>query len=643
MLFVLAAAVIAAAAPAAPTTMQGMFDAASAAAENGHCTDAVRDFDIIAARPGVRRNPAVTATIAVRKGKCLVTLGRLDDAETALRDGLAGLPADGVYRNDLAVAHMALGRIAYLRFDYAGAKREFLAARDLLPPDERFEVLIDLVRATMFDDDDEALSDANAALALAAAPGTSPSLLADVRTLHARVLLNHGEPAKAYAELKQALAAEGGLTLKVNAAKIITRSDLALAALLTKDFDGAREYLAYTGAGHAETPFAHAASMQPPPCEEGLMPDDSAIVEFGINDDGSVGYATPVYVSRLGAPALAFARAVAGWSWRPEAAAKLGPLFRAVTRVELRCSTASASPGILDTLRSGVGRWLTSRGVAQFDTTGSDMAIVARARAAVAKAGPSDIAAIRPLMAIERSDVLAADVRRAAAVKARDIAVAERAPVPVRTYFEIRSIDDLARDDASARKRAALRALLADPTLAADAPSRSVLRLAITEQNYRTAAPPDAAALLTAVADDPDLPAGDPLRANARLRLASLQARAGNLDAARASYALSGVSAQQCALVDAKPALRSANVSDHEFPNEALRWGFEGWVELEFDVTADGHTDRQRAIIAYPPQVFRDAAIGTAKNFRYQQSFRPNGIAGCGGAQQVVNFKIARR
>ena len=126
------------------------------------------------------------------------------------------------------------------------------------------------------------------------------------------------------------------------------------------------------------------------------------------------------------------------------------------------------------------------------------------------------------------------------------------------------------------------------------------------------------------------------------MRLASLEARKGDLDAARASYQKTGLSAQQCSLVDARPTFSRIPSLANAFPLEAQRWGFEGWVRTEFDISADGATLNQRAVIAYPPFVFRDAAVGVTKDLRFTQTYRPEGGPGCNGAQQSINFRLPR-
>lgn len=644
MLAFLVAATVAAAGP----SLQAQFDAASTAADAGRCAEAVAGFTAI--EPRVGAGSGVAGVIGLRKGQCLFALGRFDDAEAALTAGLAAAGDAPAYVNDRATGLIARGQIAYRRFDFAAATRDFAAARALLPPADRFEPLVWLVRATMFDPGDTARGFADEALALAAAAKVKPEQTATVHTLHARVLLNHGDIAGGYAELRKALDTQGGLTTRVNAADLATRSDLAIAALLSHDEENARKYLAYTGAGHG-TPFGSAADMDPPPCDGvDLTPDDRGVVEFGIGADGAVAYATPVYASRLGGSAAAFARAVAGWSWKPEALAKIAPLFRLVTRVELRCSTASSPPPVTRLLARDAADWLRGRGVAPFDAGDSATATLAAARVELVRrrAGSGDDARLIPLLvAIGDNPIAPPAERRAAFADAAAIAARTRAPVAVTTWLAVSLASAAAADEHDgsyaarvARWRAADRTLLSDPAIAADPHARGVVRLLVAEPGPRGSPPPDAAALLRAVADDPALPEHDPLRSVARVRLASFLARAGDLDAARTAFAASGVAAQQCSLVDARPAATHLGVNETAFPQDALRWGFEGWVRLEFDVAADGHVAGQRAVIAYPPFIFGPAAVAASRNWRYQQSFRPDGVAGCNGAQQQIKFKI---
>lgn len=636
--------------PPPPMTPQQQFDSASEAAAQGQCAQAVQTFESLAERPGIARNARLMATINARRARCLVTLGRLDEAS---RDATSSIPllstVDPIDRANQVLAHMALGQVAYLAIDYDNAAREFEVALSFASGDGRYEPLTWLARSTMFDASDRAIGYSAEALKIAEGwPDAKKTGLPSLHTLHARALFNHNRTSEAYEELKQALKSQGGLTERVNIDEVVTRSDLALAAILAKDETGARKYLAYTGAGHFDrAPFKAAVTMRPPPCggTADLKPDDVVVVQFGVADDGSVSYAYPIYASRNGPAAAEFARAVSGWSWTPEAAREIPAFFRLVTRLELHCSLASVRPNVEDVLRNDLDRWMDGRHVAPYDSPVDKVDAVNVARAELDKRQPSadPLARVPVLLALGRSHFVSPPERQKWYRQARDILAAGGAPLGALTYLDVNLSDAMARERVSRRDyRDYLRSLLATRAVAADPQVSDVLRLMIAEPSYGLAEPPDAAELLTAVATDPALPQQDALRTGALVRLATLQAAAGNIAVARETYEKSGLSSQQCSMVDVVPQSKGFAVGGLEFPEEAKQWGFEGWVEVEFDIQADGKTANQRAVIAYPPLVFVDAAVKAATSARYTQTYRPDGGVGCGGKVLKFDFFLPR-
>ena len=636
--------------PPPPMTAQQQFDSASEAAAQGQCAQAVQTFELLAARPGIARNARLMAAINARRARCLVTLGRLDEAYADAASAIPLLSAvDPTDRANQVLAHLALGQVAYQAIDYGNASREFELALSFASGDSRYEPLIWLARSTMFDADNRAIDYSAEALKIAEAwPDPKKTGLASLHTLHARALFNHNRTSEAYAELKLALKSQGGLSERVNIDEVVTRSDLALAAILAKDESSAREYLAYTGAGHFDrAPFQSAMTMQPPPCggAADLRPEDVVVVQFGVADDGSVSYAYPVYASRNGPAAAEFARAVAGWSWTPEAAKEIPAFFRLVTRLELHCSMASKHPNVEDILRNDLDRWLDERHVPPYASSVGkvDAVITAKAELDTRRASADPLARVPVLVDLGRSRFVSPADRQQWYKQARDIAAAAGAPLGALTYLDVNLSDALARERVDRRgQRAYLRSLLATTAVAADARVSDVLRLLIAEPGYGLAQPPDAAELLTAVATDPGLPPQDPLRVGALVRLATVQAAAGNIAAARETYDKSGLSSQQCSMVDAVPQMRQSRSAGVEFPDEARRWGFEGWVEVEFDIQADGKTANQRAVIAYPPLIFVDTAVKAATYARYTQTYRPEGGLGCGGKVVKYSFDLGR-
>jgi len=506
----------------ASVTMQQRFDAASQAAGAGRCQEAIAGFEAIEAAGATRRNAMLGAAVDVRKGGCLIRIGRAAEGVAAIRRGLPTLSAKGAdFAMDVQEAHMLLGNAAQRMFDYDEAARQYRTVADGLQGQARIVPLLRLSQVTMFDRDGRALAAAGEARTLAfAAPNYPKKDLAAVQTQYARVLLNEGRTAEAYRELKAGLMRQGGLDNRVGASDIATRSDLAIAALLNKDMENARLYLAYTGAGRMKsTPFTRAASMSPPACGEGgITPEDQAVVEFTLEEDGHVSGVVPIYTTGRRSAAIAFAQAVKDWSWRAEDAAKVPLLFRYTTRVELRCSKAVEGPGILGPLREAAATWLDEQAGPAPWADLSDAAALPLQRAALERArAAGDRAAIaRAAMALADNSVTTPEETRILLQGALAAASAARATPPVlnRMTFRLMMLNDQAGAEDYRRN---LRTLLARSDFAGDPLSAATLRLLIARPYGKAPPPPDVDGLLHAVATDTALPANHPLKVAARL------------------------------------------------------------------------------------------------------------------------------
>lgn len=319
MIILALAAAAAPTGPAKPATLQQQFEQASGDAYALKCSSALAGFAAIEARPAIAANARLRATIAARKATCLIRTGQREEGVKAAHVALATItPDSAVAREDLAGARLALGQASYFDHDYQAALVEFRQARDLLPAPDRGRALYWIAAAAMFEPTNEAVTAAEQGAAVTTASGDHESF----GTMRARALLNRGQFQQGLADLERVVKVQGGLTTgKVTLQEVVTRSDLAIAALLNGNTDKAREYLAYTGAGRVEqSPFGLKGDTPAPACggEGDLRPDDFAIVEFAIGASGAVLSATPIYVSRGGSDAAAaFARAVEGWSWEP--------------------------------------------------------------------------------------------------------------------------------------------------------------------------------------------------------------------------------------------------------------------------------------------------------------------------------------
>ena len=629
-------------------SVQQQFEAATGFSLDGKWAESLQAWDALEHRLGNGRSLAI---VRVRKGEALMKLGRIAEAEVSLRAGLGALPiGDASLQEDRYLATYELGAIAERGLDYAEAVKLYRAADGIAPDNaSRIRTLSGAIRTGMFFDAQTALADAEAAMPLASGSSKEDrQLRGQVRTLKARVLLNLRRFREARKELETATGELGGLTLTVDAADIAARSDNAIAASLSGAPEQAREYLGYTGAGRTTNQFNAAAAMVPPPCggEDDLRPDDVAVVEFSILEDGSVGRAAPIYSSRQGKSALAFARAVLDWSWSQEKAQAIPAFFRLLTRVELRCSTAAQRPSIVALLNDDLNEWLDQNGVEpwnleeQVDAKRARLLKTELDRRALAS-GTASLQVLQVLVLLVDNPVVPQVEKAGYVERALVIVRSQHAPAAVLAALGIRRAQAtwFAKDVKEARR--ALREFLADPVIHSDPrASAAVLLYDALALDYGRDKRDTSVIELGQVRDMPGLDPRDPIRTAALVRLASLELLDGDVAAAQAAFDASGLDTEQCALLDAGPRLKLTKASSNDYPDEALRWGFEGWVKTEYDILASGHTTNVRAVVAFPPFVFNDAATGIMTKSVFEATFRPGSTLGCGGRNQSVVFNM---
>lgn len=628
-----------AAAPAGAQTLQQRFDAATQLAAEDKCEQAVPIFDAIA--PQLAKSKIGGAALRLRRGKCLIALDRRTEGDAAMRAALPVLAGQGAtFNEEVREAHLLLARSALSIFDYNQAIADGRAALALSTGVARLRPLMLLASALMFDRDGAAMGFAQEARTIAlASPDLSKKDVANVRTIYARVLLNAGRDMEAYRELKVNLMRTGGLTNKISLDDVTMRSDLAIAALRNKDIESARLYLAYTGAGRMkDAPFAKAVSMQPPTCADvqGLTPNDVAIVQFSLAQDGSVVGATPVFTTGNRTAAIAFARAASDWQWLPSDVKAIDPFFRIATRVEMRCIQTPETPSLTSPLANVADTWFAAQELAPRPWAGmSDSAALPLQRAALASGGA--VAQLDAMIALSGNYMVPLAERMKLAARTVPAAATAKAPAPVRTWIAMRAING-----EGTAYREALRQLLADPATAADPLSAATLRLLIASPGYKLPTPADAPQLLDAVIAESALSARHPLKIAAMLQQANVRAAKGDLVGAKQAFAATGLTAEQCSLIGVTPAMRSSGASSADYPQEAQRMGFEGWVRSEFDIAANGRTVAPRVVVSYPPFVFDDAATGIMRDSRWTSSFRPEGALACAGQQQSAVFLLPK-
>ncbi|MBJ6123142.1 hypothetical protein [Sphingomonas mollis] len=621
-------------------TVQQDFEAAAALDAGTDHAAALGAWEALEKRtkPGTRSN----AIVLVRKSNVLWKLGRSDDAVAAARAGLEKLPTtDASLRGDRYDAYFTIGRVAMAALDYAGAATAFAQAEQLADlPAQKLTSLFGLIETLTFTDPEGAKAALARANTVIAAIKVEPAVVAQIARRAAVLALNSGDLATARSESQRAVKLMGGLTMQTDLNDVSARADAALALILGGQPDRAREYLAYTGAGRIpNTDFDPASGMTVPECggDAGLKPNDMAVVEFSIADDGKVDRSTPVYAAGGGAVGLEFARAARNWSMSPEQAKQLPAFYRHNVRVELRCTTAFARPTLTRVLADDLTAWLATKGLrSDQDVEEGKAPDTTKSRSALAAAearGDGDALTSLPLLVALMNDPrVGREETHGFAVRALSIARANAAPATASLGLAL--VERATAGTATWRDRdyqRAIEPLQADPLFANDAQARGALRLTLADSQKGERG----MTLLRQVADDPGLKPNDPFRVGALVRIASRSQASGDTIAARQAFEKTGLEASQCALLDSPPRFLSAGGT---FPEEARRWGFEGWTRTEFDVDANGRVVNQRAIVSYPAFVFTDAGVKTITGARFTKSYRPDGGLGCGALWRNIKF-----
>lgn len=629
-----------AAAAQAPMTVQQQFEAATTISAGTDKAAALAAWTALETR--IANNPRTLAVVRIRKSSVLLWLDRKDEAAAAARAGLAALPAsDASLTEDRFDAQLILARIAQASLDYATAASEFRAAEaTAASPGDKLAAAMGAADTAIFVDPAAAQAALDRLDALLAANKSDAVVRAQVARVHGLLDLNEGHFKEARKQSMAAVELFGGLTQRTDLNDVAARSDTALASMLSGDSDTARKYMAYTGAGHIpDGSFNPAVQMTPPDCggEAGLKPADMAVVEFSIGEDGSVIQAAPIYAAGGGAVALEFARAAQRWSWTAEQVKQLPRFFRYRARVEMRCSTGFTRPSIGRALNAALIGWLADKGATIPDA--ADIGAVAALpgqRAALARA-PEGLAVVAASLPLLENPVLPAEDKHAIAVRALAIADANGVPPLARLSLDLAARTTAKQEGRHAKSyRTDLTAMLQAPRYAGDPRARAAIKLFLAESGNRH---PDQQTRdwLREIGDDPALEKSDAMKIAALMQIASIEQRDGDIAAAKTAFDRTGLTADQCALIDAPPKLLSAGGT---FPEEAVSWGFEGWTLTQFDIAADGRIQNERAIVSYPPFIFTKAGVQTMAGARYAATYRPGGGLGCGAQMQRVKFLL---
>lgn len=664
MRLLLIALSLALAAPSAAGPLQDAYNAAQAALDEGRYQEAADGFArLLATLPKADAPGNRTAGIMrSRLGAAYLALHQPDLAIPVLERALATLPAateaDRSERVDAQLAYAHALETGLERARAKAAYRDALASAIAAGMEGHVaDARIGLGRLSVFDDPATARDQLDAAIPLVEKLLTANrDKVGDIYGLRGRVELNHGDLAAAKMWFERGLKSAGGLGLKVSVYDTRIRSDLGIVTYLQNNREVARKYFAYTGAGHLEGGLTNGADTPLPACglATGIEPTDIVIIEFSIGADGRVIAPNTVYSSRPGLIEDAFERAVARWSWRPERLAKLPAFWRNAVRLQLACSDTGKRPALSAPFYREIGKWAAAQDIPAAPRAVSDALQITLLREEISRRlALKDSRQTLPIDIALANNALASLPERVAAYQ-RIIATLAREPnlSDARNVIEMEAetaVADAAAKNFGERTKTLTNtvypALLTRIEQRGQAVSRGAAFVGTNLAIFLEAAGRQAEAerRFQVVADMPEtvLPAADPIRQVALLRLASIAAAQKDMTVARQRLDATGLSPEQCALADVRPAKTGGRVTSADFPPEAAAWGFDGFASVAYDIDTDGKPVNARATIAYPPFVFADGAAKAVRHFRFMPIFRNGTSTGCNGMNQNLNF-IAR-
>lgn len=661
---------------AAATTVQQDFDAAQALLDAGRAAEARAAFETLLTRFAPNSQGRAATVVRARLGNALIATGDSEAAEPLVTAAIAGFKSDTPQdRDERAVARYDLARAQESRgaLDSAAANYRAVLVSKIFPDGEGGDIALRaaLARTLIWSDPAEARRLLDGLLALPGDKlGPKSDSLALVQTLRGRVELNNGNPLEARRWFTLAGRSAGGSeTTKINVADVRIRGDLALANHKLGRIDEVQKNLAYSGAGGlADEGLTRASEMSVPACapQTGLATDAVAVVEFSISDDGRVVGVSPIYASRGSGesavaardagPEILFPQAVRRWFWNVAEVAKLDGFWRQAVRVELRCFSDRPSQSPAATaFKAARNAWFERLGVRNLpDLPENDAVALPRIRTELGRRlqadGEQSAQLLPVLMALAGNAAAPEADRLAAAVRWQALAKRYNPPLLVRVTYRLSEIDlegvPIKTEAATLQfQRQKIAELLANIEAAGDGDSLAAMlvRLRLGELLETMDADAEARRLFQRIANAPAtaVAADDPVRTAALLRLSNQAAAARDTATAASTLAATGLSPEQCSLIDIRPQPINTRIGASSFPDEARRWHTGGFARVGYDITVDGKTANVRTIVASPPFVFGPSTERAIAKFEYQPVFRPGNTLGCSGTTKTVHFRVS--
>ncbi|WP_242185861.1 energy transducer TonB [Sphingomonas sp. CARO-RG-8B-R24-01] len=621
---------------AAAQTPQMLFNTAQAAFDTGDFAAAIVNY-----RAALAVLPSTAHSAAVIHARLAYALRETRAFDAAIAEATLAVRAFGTQKvtrdDDLSYAFLLLGSLHRGGETNAQAIPELqsaIAAETDLSSANALSARYTLALAALTEQPDLAARTLDAIRADVPRFGKLPKTdQANVLSTRALAELNRGQPKLAVPFIEQALDLTGRTSTRVSISEVRIRGNAALIYARLGNEEKVRQYLAYSGAGHLpDQSWLTVSDKDLPVCGDDVTPQDVAVVEFAIADDGRVTGTTPVFASRPGPLGNVFAASVNAWRWQPAALAKLDAFWRQSVRLELRCVKRPPLLSLEDAFRDRTRDWLTQNGVDP-DAVDSTFDPDRHGGGAI----PKGLFAVRSARD---------NHSRAEALAALDtLLVARNAPADVRAfalYVGSQSVNAASRrgwQNDKARLLGTALARLDDQPGAERARAWLRTEQALAFEAGGTFAPLQAL-LQAAIATPPALlPQDDPIRSLAQLHLALLDRRKGAPARADARLTDAGITPEQCSLLDVRPVPQNTSISSDAFPSEALRWGFEGNARTAFDIAPDGSVTDVRTVIAYPPFVFGPSTEKAVARFRYLPPTLGSEVLGCVGQSINVVYR----
>lgn len=485
---------------------------------------------------------------------------------------MAGVPAERRPMRE-AIRAERLGE-----FDTARAAWAAVAADPKSGPTERDEALLAAVRLGVTQD---------AAAARAALAAVQPALRQSVgvRMLEARLLLMEGKRSEAVALLSGEMAAAMRLG-RVPATQLMV--ELSVAASIAGDHAFADQMAGWGQPGLPSGQLRLAIPRCAP--EDGLLADDRAVVDIGMDLLGQINRATPVWASRAGPMAERLAaRALDGVGNPASMDLQSGTPLRLL--VQLSCAPHDIVPN-------------RALGGAAFVELGSDG--IPRPNAAVRKL----ILATRQLSPEQALSQL------------------EDTALPADLHVLMLSLLAADMGERPDSCGAVERVAGAEGRLTFN----SGIMLAVALEGCKS--PEAAARQLQKLVDDEKLPAAD--RRAAAGRAAALT-RDPALRARMAAAAL--LPPDSCLLLDDQQ-LKGLVVGEEDFPQGLRKQSVDGHVKVTFDRSANGETSALRSLLGQPPLLFDEANRALLQRHRPLPPQRDGRAVACKGHVANIRWQL---